>query len=85
MLFTATWYNQRFSHSFSFLERERKIAYDVTDMWNLKYGTNQPIYITDSQPQKIDLWLAKEEGREWDEPGVLGQQMKTLTFRMDKQ
>ena len=26
-------------------EREREISYDITYMWNLKYGTNEPIYL----------------------------------------
>ena len=32
-------------------ENERKIPYDIICMWNLKYGTNEPIYKreTDSQ------------------------------------
>ena len=25
-------------------ERERQIPYEITYMWNLKYGTNEPIY-----------------------------------------
>ena len=25
-------------------ERERQIPYDMTYIWNLKYGTNKPIY-----------------------------------------
>ena len=31
----------------------------ITYMWNLKYGTNEPISKkeTDSQTQKTDLWL----------------------------
>ena len=35
-------------------------------MWNLKYGTNEPIYKTetDSQAQRTDLWLPR--GGEWD-------------------
>ena len=32
-------------------ERERPILYDITYMWNLKHGTNEPIYKT-----KIDSW-----------------------------
>ena len=38
----------------------------ISHMWKLKYGTNEPIYRTetDSQTQRIDLWLPKE-GREW--------------------
>ena len=27
-------------------ERKRQIPYDITYMWNLKYGTNEPIYRT---------------------------------------
>ena len=52
-------------------------------MWNLKYGTNKPIYKieTDLQTQRIGLWLPK--GR--SELGVWGWQMQTITFRMDEQ
>ena len=29
-------------------ERQRQILYDITDMWNLKYDTNEPIYETET-------------------------------------
>ena len=29
-------------------ERERQIPYDITYMWNLKYGTNEIIYETET-------------------------------------
>ena len=29
-------------------ETERQIPYDFTSMWNLKYGTNEPIYKTET-------------------------------------
>ena len=32
-------------------ERERQIPYDITYMWNLKYGTNEPIYKTEADSQ----------------------------------
>ena len=32
-------------------ERERQISYDITYMWNLKYGTNEPIYKTETDSQ----------------------------------
>ena len=32
-------------------ERERKIPYDITYMWNLKYDTNEPIYKTETASQ----------------------------------
>ena len=28
-------------------ERERQVPYNITYMWNLKYGTNEPIYRTE--------------------------------------
>ena len=28
-------------------------------MWNLKYGTNEPIYKTETDPQRPDLWLPR--------------------------
>ena len=31
-------------------------------MWNLKYDTNEPIYKTERQTQRVDLWLPKGEG-----------------------
>ena len=27
-------------------DKERQIPYDITYVWNLKYGTNEPIYET---------------------------------------
>ena len=67
--------------------RERQIPYDTTDMWNLKYGANEPIYKAeiDSQTKRTDLWLSKwrEEGVGWTRSLCLS--MQTVTFRMDKQ
>ena len=46
---------------------ERQIPYEIIYMWNLKYGTNEFIYKTetDSQILKTNLWLpkGKEGGR----------------------
>ena len=33
-------------------ERERQMPYNITHMWNLKYDTNEPIYETETDPQK---------------------------------
>ena len=41
-------------------------------MWNLKYGTNEAIYKTetDSQAKRTDLWLLRRRdrggGRDWE-------------------
>ena len=48
---------------------ERQIPYDDIYMWNLKYGTNEPIYKTetDSQTWRTDLWLLwGEHGMNWE-------------------
>ena len=36
-------------------------------MWNLKYGTNELIYRTEtaSQTCRTDLWLPRGRGRQW--------------------
>ena len=46
------------------------MPYDITYMRNLKYGTNEPIYKTetDSWTRRTDLWLPR--GTEW-EAGVM--------------
>ena len=39
--------------------------HDITYMWDLKYGTNEPIYKTetDSWTQRTDLWLPRGRGK----------------------
>ena len=32
-------------------EGEGQIPYDITSMWNLKYGANEPIYKTETDSQ----------------------------------
>ena len=54
-------------------ERERQIPHDIIYLCNLKYGTNDPIYKTEteSQTQKTNLWLPKGKGAgERDKLGV---------------
>ena len=50
-------------------ESERQLSYDITYMWNLKQGTNELIYKTDSQTENR-LVIAKKEvggcGRDWE-------------------
>ena len=36
------------SINISSLYREMQMPYDITYMWNLKYGTNEPIYKTET-------------------------------------
>ena len=48
--------------------------YDITYMWNLKYGTSEPIYETQTKLQtwRIDLWLLTRRWGEWDGLRVSG-------------
>ena len=50
------------------------IPYEILYMWNLKHGTDEPIYKTEtiSQTWPTDLGLSRGRGREWDGPGVCG-------------
>ena len=32
-------------------EKERQIPYDITYMWNQNYGTNEPVYKTETDSQ----------------------------------
>ena len=42
-------------------QKEKDKYHDITYMWNLKYGTNELNYNTetDSQTQRTDLWLPR--------------------------
>ena len=53
---------------------EKQIPYDVTYMWILKYGTNELIYETETEPQtqRTDLWLPKGGGLGEGWSGTLG-------------
>ena len=65
MPFAATWMDlETIILKLSQSERERQMPYDITDMWNLKYDTNETIYETetDSHTERTDLWLPRGRG-----------------------
>ena len=45
-------------------QKEKQIPYAFTCIWNLKYGTNEPIYKTEtgSQTERTHLWLPRGPG-----------------------
>ena len=53
---------------------ERQIPYDIAYLWNLKYGTNEPINKTetDSQTWITDCGCQGEGRKEWDGLGIWG-------------
>ena len=39
--------------------KKDKYNYDTAYVWNLKYGTNEFIYKTETDSQRTDLWLPR--------------------------
>ena len=54
------------------IKLEEGQIYDITYMWNLKYDTKEPIYKTDSQTWRKDLWLPGGRGEDVDGLGIWG-------------
>ena len=62
MPFATTWNAIRDSHTKLIKsERERQITYNIIYMRNLKYGTNESVYKTEthSQSWRTDLWFPR--------------------------
>ena len=51
MTFAVTWMDLEIIILSKVSLTERQIQYDITYMWNLKYGTNEPIYETETDSQ----------------------------------
>ena len=66
-------------------EREGQIPYDIPYMRNLKCGTDKPIYKEKQTPRHRKQICSCQGGGWRDLCGleVWGQQMQTVTFRMD--
>ena len=56
MSFAATWMHLE---NIILSQSERQIPHDITYMCNLKYDTNEPIYETETESQRIDLCLPR--------------------------
>ena len=48
MPFGATWMQLEIIMLSEVSQKEKDKYHDITYMWNLKYGTNEPVYKTDS-------------------------------------
>ena len=46
-------------------ERERQIPYDITCIWNLIYGTNEPFHRKENHPLGPVVAKREEEGVGW--------------------
>ena len=63
-------------------EKKRQIPYDTTYLWNLKYGTDDPMYKTETEHDQGEQICGSydEGGREWDGWAVWGFLMQTDIF-----
>ena len=59
MAFAAIWTQLQILILSEISQKEKGKYHDITYIWNLKYGTNEPIYRTETDPQtwRIDFWL----------------------------
>ena len=67
--------------------RERQMRYDITFMWNLKYGTND-LFMKQRQAHRHRTQTCGcQVGGGWGRNGVggWGWQMEALAYRADKQ
>ena len=67
MLFAATWMQLGILVLNEGSQKKKDKFRMISIMWNLKYGTKDPIYKTetDSQTWRTDLWLPRVEGVGW--------------------
>ena len=66
MPFAATWMQLEIIILSEISAKEKDQYHMISHMWNLKYGTNELIYKTetDSHTWRTDLWLPRGWGRE---------------------
>ena len=62
-------------------ERERQIPYDIIYIWNLKYGTNDPMYKTCHEQEEQAVFAI---GDEWGN-GMDGESGVSSPFGMNGQ
>ena len=67
-------------------ERRRQIQNDITYLWNLKYGIDNPIYKTETYHHQGEQTCgSKRQWGEWDGLAVLGFGMQAVIFGMHGQ
>ena len=74
MPFAATWTQLEILILSEVSQKERQVPYDSTHIWNLKHGTNEPVYKTetDSQTWRTDVGFPRGRGEGGGWTGRLG-------------
>ena len=87
MPFSATWMQLELLILSEVSQKEKDKYHMISPMWNLKYGTNDPIYKTETDHGHGEQACGCQWGvrKEWDGWGVWGWWMQTVTFGMDRQ
>ena len=68
MLFAATWMDLETLMLSEISQKEKDISYDITYLWNLKYGRDDHIYKTETDCGQGDQTCRFQGGggRKWD-------------------
>ena len=88
MPFAATWVQPEIITGSEVGQKERQTSQNITYMWSLTRGTDEPIPRTgtDSQPERADLWLPRRRERGRRQTGSLRlTDAHYYIHRMDKQ
>ena len=74
MPFAATWMELETLILSEVSQKAKGKYYMISHVWNLIYGTNEPVYRkkTNSWTWRTDLWLPRRRWKEWDGLGVWG-------------
>ena len=73
MPYAATWTDPEILILRGLSQRKTNIIYDITYMWNLKYGTNELIYKTEIPKEHLEIprehfmqrWAQKRKDLVW--------------------
>ena len=80
MPFVATWMELEILILTEVRQTKTQISYDITYLWNLKYGTDDPIYKTETDRGQGEQTYSSQVGVGWDGQGVWGFWIQTTVI-----
>ena len=60
--FEATWIQLKILVLSDVSQKEKDMSYEITNMWDLKYGTSEPIYRTETDSDMENRLMAARGG-----------------------